>query len=171
MMNRFSSRASHALSASLSFRGASLLLLATLAATSQLLGGCIGARQIGDASGDGGGTSGKTGTGTTTPEPPSMTTTGTPSTMMTGPTGGNTMSGGYSGSNSIAIFNEQVPLGDKPKWSSDGKTLEPKTLIISLNNRDQTCAAPSLQPPMAMRRILRSSSASRPRSRRWVNTI
>lgn len=137
MMNRFSTslrRASRSLSASLSFRGASLLVLASLAATSQILGGCIGAREIGDVSGDGGGSSGKTGTGTTT--------TGTLSSMMTGPIGESGSGGGQGGSDGIAVLNEQVPSGDKPGWNSDGKTLEPKTLIVSLLDRSQTCAAP-----------------------------
>lgn len=145
MMNRSSSRDSGSLAASRALRGASLLVLATLAVTSQLLGGCIGAREIGDDSGDGGGTAEATKTSTTTTGTPSTTTTGTTSAMTTGPTGGNTMSGGSSDSNSIAIFNEQVPSGDKPEWSTDGKTLEPKTLIISLLGRNQTCAAPKLR--------------------------
>ncbi|WP_433926453.1 hypothetical protein AB3662_26390 [Sorangium cellulosum] len=78
MSNRFSSRAS------LPRRAANLFLLASLAATSPLLGGCGMELQIGDGSGEGGGPDAATGTGGSTP--------GTTATTTATGTGGSTTS-------------------------------------------------------------------------------
>ncbi|WP_437685656.1 hypothetical protein [Sorangium sp. So ce176] len=100
MSNRFSSRAS------LPRRAANLFLLASLAATSPLLGGCGMELQIGDGSGEGGGPDTATGTGGSPPgttatgtggSPPGTTATGTggspPGTSAVGVGGGTTATG------------------------------------------------------------------------------
>ncbi|WP_437544226.1 hypothetical protein WME97_35235 [Sorangium sp. So ce367] len=145
MSNRFSSRASRPL------RAANLLILASLAATSLVVGGCSTDLQIGDESGEGGGPD----TATSTGGAPESTTSGAPESTTVGGTGGAPESTTVAGTGgapgalaepAFALFNEQITTltpAQKQNWLEPGEVLEPKTLIIAVVYEGMwTCSDP-----------------------------
>lgn len=117
------------------------LFLATLAATTLVLGGCITGRQIGD-SGGGSEPTTTSGSGGQIPTSSTSTESGSGGQIPTSGTGSGG-AGGAQADNSIALFDSQISkIEDHTMWLNPGEMLSPDTLIVIVSSEAQSCGGP-----------------------------